>query len=62
MDFKDYNHFVKESSFKSGFEYFKDVQKNKKSEFEQTVDDYCAFLSGLDDEVYYYLRCFVMIH
>ena len=55
MDFKDYNHFVKESSFKSGFEYFKDVQKNKKSEFEQTVDDYCAFLSGLDDEVYYYL-------
>tara|TARA_B100000941_G_C28501972_1_gene554922 strand:- start:1762 stop:2304 length:543 start_codon:yes stop_codon:yes gene_type:complete len=56
MDFNDYNHFLKESNFKSGFEYFKDVQKNKKSEFEQSVDDYCAFLNvWIDDEVFYYL-------
>ena len=56
MDFNDYNHFLKESNFKSGFEYFKDAQKNKKSDFEQSVDDYCAFLNvWIDDEVFYYL-------
>ena len=56
MEYEDYKEFLKKSKFKSGYEYFKDVQKNKKSEFEQSVDDYCAFLNvWIDDEVFYYL-------
>ena len=55
MAYKDYKEFLKKSKFKSGYEYFKDVQKNKKSEFEVSVEDYCNEFINEDDEFLYRL-------